>query len=163
MELIILTGFMGAGKTTAGIELGKKLNIPVYDTDHLLEEKFRMQVKEIFSAYGEERFRLAETEILHDLPKAPAVITTGGGIVIKEENRTLLKKLGKIFFLNCDFDVLYGRLEEDTARPLLREKNKDQMKDLFISRKPFYLDGSVPIDTTGKPPEAVALEIISRL
>ncbi|WP_338777117.1 shikimate kinase [Metabacillus sp. FJAT-52054] len=163
MGLVILTGFMGAGKTTAGMELGKKLNLPVYDTDQLLEKKYRMSVKEMFAAYGEEKFREFETEMLQHLSEAPAVVTTGGGAVLKEENRHVLKTKGQIFFLYCDFDVLYDRLKEDTARPLLKEKSKDQIEKLYESRLSCYLDGSVKINTTGKTPHDIADDIISRL
>ncbi|MGD6815506.1 shikimate kinase [Metabacillus sp. 113a] len=163
MERIILTGFMGAGKTTAGKALGNRLSVPVYDTDVLLEQKLGMSMNEIFDQFGEEEFRRKETAMLRELPEGPAVITTGGGIVMKEENRELLKQKGRIFYLSCEFNALYERLKEDTTRPLLKEKTKEQIYQLFESRMSAYEEGAIVIETTGKNPKEIAADIAARL
>ncbi|MTH52397.1 AAA family ATPase [Bacillus mangrovi] len=163
MKNIILTGFMGAGKTTAGAALGGKLQLPVYDTDHLIENEHGLTIREIFQSHGEQLFREMETQLLGRLPSEPAVITTGGGIVMRAENRELLKRAGTVFFLSCPFDEIYERLKEDSTRPLLYEKTKEEIRQLYESRIPFYRDGSIEIDTSGKTPEEVADCIISSL
>lgn len=87
LEAIYLTGFMGAGKTTVGQQLAQNMKLPVIDTDQEIVKKLNKSIKEIFEENGEAFFRDQETKILKELPTKDVIITTGGGIVIKDENR----------------------------------------------------------------------------
>ena len=92
---VIMTGFMGAGKTTVGKALAEKQKVPFLDTDQLIEEKAGMTISRIFETQGEEAFRKMETSVLEDLLKRndQTVISVGGGLPLRDENRELLWKL----------------------------------------------------------------------
>src|ERR1700675_1856722 len=97
---IVLIGMMGAGKSAVGHCLQRRLNLPQLDTDDRIESKFGMSIPEIFSKHGERCFRDAETETLRGMAiNQPAIIVTGGGIVLRDENVDLLKRLGVIVWL----------------------------------------------------------------
>lgn len=163
MKTIFITGFMGAGKTTIGKELGKKLGVTVVDTDHLIEGKSGMPVKEIFRTYGEKHFRELETNILKEIPLVNTIVTTGGGLILSEENRNYMLEKGDLIFLYCDIDELYARLQNDTDRPLIQEKTKGEINELYQSRIPFYEQCSLKINTTRKTLHETAEEIAAWL
>ncbi|PYL34830.1 MAG: shikimate kinase, partial [Verrucomicrobia bacterium] len=103
VKSIVLVGMMGAGKSSVGACLRRRTSIKLFDTDKIVTSKFGMPVSEIFSKYGENKFREAETEVLQRLAtREPAVIVTGGGIVLREENIHLLKRLGVVAWLEAD-------------------------------------------------------------
>ena len=154
---------MGAGKTTVGELLAEKLNLPVLDSDQQIVKKLNMTIKEIFDQHGESFFRDAETEMLKELPTEDVIITTGGGIVIKDENRALMKENGQIILLHADIDIIYDRVHSDTNRPLASKKTKDELYALYHSRVAFYQDCSFTVDTSNKEIEEIVNEIISRL
>ncbi|EKE15180.1 MAG: hypothetical protein ACD_12C00117G0003 [uncultured bacterium] len=134
---IILIGFMGSGKTTVANILAKKLNLEVIEMDHLILKKSgRKNIQEIFVKDGEEHFRDLETRIAKEILELDdVVISTGGGIVMKQKNLKFLKK-GKIIFLKTSFEVLEKRLMGDSSRPLFRYKIK--AKKLFDLRQKMY-------------------------
>jgi shikimate kinase len=148
---IFLTGFMGVGKTTVGKRLGELQQLPVIDMDHYIEEKEGRKIKDIFSEKGEGHFRSIETEALKDLMKVEAVITTGGGIIERIENREMLATVETVFHLFCSFEVLWERLEGDSERPLVQKNSKDGLLELYNRRLPLYRNVSnIEIDTTYK-------------
>lgn len=151
---------MGAGKTTVGELLAEKLNLPVLDSDQQIVKKTNMTIKEMFDQHGESFFRDAETDILKELPTEDVIITTGGGIVIKEENRALMKKNGQIILLHADIDIIYDRVHSDTNRPLASKKTKDELHALYYSRVAFYQDCSFTVDTSNKEIDEIVNEII---
>ncbi|MBM7650461.1 shikimate kinase [Bacillus ectoiniformans] len=164
MQTIFLTGFMGAGKTTIGQLLADKLNCPVMDTDALIEKQEGKAITTIFSEHGEAYFRNLETNMLHSFGEEAGVVTTGGGIVIKENNRQLMKERGTVIYLNSEFSEIWNRLIDDESRPLIQHKNKERTQSLFNQRLPFYKDSAdVMIETSGKTAEQTAEEIIERL
>lgn len=163
MKAIYLTGFMGTGKTTIGRALGKTLNLPVYDTDEHIVKKTGKEVKEIFNKEGEEAFRDLETDALKTLSLKNIVITTGGGLPVRKQNREWMKKHGTIVFLYTDLDVIFERLQQDRERPLAMNASKLDLAELYASRKNAYDDCSFMIDTTGKEIEDITEEIIVRL
>jgi shikimate kinase len=163
LKALYLTGFMGAGKTTVGEQLAEKLNLPVLDTDQQIVKKLNMSIKEIFEQHGESFFRDAETDILNELPREDVIITTGGGIVIKDENRELMKTHGHVILLHANIDIIYERVHSDTNRPLASKKTKDELNDLYKSREVFYQDCSFAVETANKSIDDIVDEIISRL
>lgn len=146
---IFLVGFMGVGKTTVGKELGKLQQLPVIDMDHFIEEKEDRAIKDIFRVEGEDHFRAIETEALKELMIKEAVVTTGGGIIERKENREMLAAAETVFHLFCSFEVLWERLKEDSERPLVQSNSMDGLLELYNRRLPLYRSVSkVEIDTT---------------
>ncbi|CAG9619265.1 shikimate kinase [Sutcliffiella rhizosphaerae] len=148
MKSIYLTGFMGAGKTTIGEELGKALQLPVYDTDQLIESNEKMTIKEIFAQQGEEYFRKLERKALKELPVQDAIITTGGGVVLSGENVDWMKQNGCMVFLYAEMDKVWERLEKDQTRPLIMQKSRDEVAAIFEMRLPLYREAQLIVDTT---------------
>ncbi len=120
MKSIFFIGFMGVGKTTIGKRVGEIVELPVIDMDSYIERKEKKSIKEIFELQGEEYFRLLETTALNKLMNVEGIITTGGGIIEKEENRKTLAGNEFVFYLSCSFDHLWERLQGDSTRPLVR-------------------------------------------
>ncbi|MET3507007.1 shikimate kinase [Halalkalibacter oceani] len=145
-----LTGFMGSGKTTIGQALANELSFNVIDTDQWIEEQEKQRISELFQTKGEPYFRKQETKALETIAGQRLIITTGGGIVIKEENRQLMKEKGNIIYLKCDIEEILRRLQDDETRPLLQGKDKAKIEQLFLARKAFYEDADIIIDTTGR-------------
>ncbi|NQD66737.1 shikimate kinase [Bacillus haikouensis] len=157
---IFLIGFMGAGKTTVGKRLGEIQKLQVIDIDEYIEEKTGSLIKDMFKEYGENHFRTLESAALKELMEKEAVITTGGGIVERKENIELLAQERNVFHLFCSFDVLWGRLEGDSNRPLVQKNSVDGLSKLYGRRLPLYRSVStMEIDTTNKSID----EIISEL
>ncbi|SNX67942.1 shikimate kinase [Bacillus oleivorans] len=142
---IYLTGFMGSGKSTLSQLLGKELAVPVFDTDQLAETLEQTKIKDIFASKGEEHFRVLETKVLQSI-RQHAVVSTGGGIVIKEENRKWMLKNGIVVFLDCDFETLWARIKGDSTRPLA--KSKENVTKLYLERKPLYQQCHIQMNTT---------------
>lgn len=161
---IFLTGFMGVGKTTVGKRLGELQKLPVIDMDHYIEEKEGWKIKDIFSEKGEGYFRSIETAALKDLMKVEAVITTGGGIIERIENREMLATVETVFHLFCSFEVLWERLEGDSVRPLVQKNSMDGLLELYNRRLPLYRNVSnIEIDTTYKTIDETLSELKGNL
>lgn len=145
---IILVGFMGSGKTTVGKGLAKELHIPFLDTDDMIEKEEGRSISDIFAQDGQEYFRVAETALLRRLSEdesmGPFVLSCGGGIVLREENRTLLKKIGPVILLSCSLDTYEKRLSGDTVRPNLRGEGtlREKISRLLSEREESYRDAS---------------------
>lgn len=138
---IVLIGFMGSGKTSVGIRLSYALKRTLIDTDKWIEQKQRMTVSDIFERDGESAFRRMETECLRELIKSTdrQIISVGGGLPVREENRPLLKQLGKVFYLKVSPEAVYKRLKTDTTRPLLQVADPlEQIKLLLDEREEIY-------------------------
>ncbi|MDE7478489.1 MAG: shikimate kinase, partial [Lachnospiraceae bacterium] len=123
MDNIILTGYMGSGKTTVGRNVAKLMNYTFVDTDELIVEQQNRSINEIFAADGEQAFRDMETALLQKLiadKKEHLVISTGGGMPLRAENRQLLSRLGKVVYLKASPKTIYNRIKGDTTRPLLQ-------------------------------------------
>jgi len=162
---IFLTGFMGAGKTTVGHALAKITGWHFYDLDRLIVDKERRSIAEIFKTDGEEYFRNCESIVLSGLTEENnAVYATGGGIVLREENRTLMRGKGKIIYLQTSWDTLYERLKDSIDRPLVNPANGwYDLEQLWLRRMPFYQDADLVVDTDGIPALHVAEKIVSLL
>ena len=132
---------MGAGKTSVGRELSRKLQVDFYDLDSEVERTQGLSVTEIFKAGGEESFREKETEMLEVLSRKsfPAVISTGGGAVLREQNRDIMSASGEVFYLRADIDTLWNRVRRKKGRPLLDVRDpRAEFRELFMKRKDIY-------------------------
>jgi shikimate kinase len=143
---------MGAGKTTIGKLLAKKLKKTFYDTDHEIEKKLGVKVSVIFELEGEEGFRKRETQMIDELTsKKDIILATGGGAVLSEANRRLLKERGKVIYLNAKPQHLAKRMAFDKDRPLLQQGNiLDTLNNLYQERHPLYLGVSSFVVDTGQ-------------
>ena len=153
---------MGAGKTTVGIELAKKLSYKLIDTDQSIENDQSRKIKDIFSEDGEPFFRNLETLKLKELiNEENAIISTGGGIILKDENRSILNDLFTIY-LKADFENIFNRIKQDTSRPLLLTDDPyNTAKDIFKSRQSIYESFKVHVCTDNMSPQQVVDEIIN--
>jgi shikimate kinase len=132
----------------------------------MLAAEFGMPIAQIFASHGEEKFRDSETELLRKLaPDRPAIIVTGGGIVLRKENVDLLKRLGTVIWLTADETTLFERVSRRNDRPLLQKENPRKVySELFRQREPLYAAATdVQIDTSGKTHDEVAEVILTKI
>jgi shikimate kinase len=165
MKNIILTGFMGTGKTAVGRELARLLNMQLIDVDTKIEEFEKMSINEIFRQLGEPRFREIETEIIKKLSESKnRIISAGGGAVLKQGNMDILSKSGIVVCLTATPETILRRTGNSNDRPLLQVENPlKKIKELLNFRKPFYEKADIMIDTEGKTPLQIAEEIIEKV
>ena len=166
MSSIVLIGFMGCGKTSIGKLLSNRLQYTFIDTDVQIEQREQKKIPEIFETEGEESFRDMETAYLRELVKQNRdfmVISAGGGMVLRRENRQLLSELGTVFFLKASEQTLLEHLKNDMTRPLLRDAGKEErIHQLLQERKAIYeTAGSYHITTDHKPMQECVEEILS--
>lgn len=161
---IILTGMMGSGKTSVGLELAKILECDFFDLDEIIEKKYG-KITQIFKDKGENYFREIETSELKNFKNNGAfVLSTGGGAVLKEENLEILKSLGEVFYLSADAQTIYDRVKEQTQRPLLNTKDpKKTIEDILSSRLEKYKKSGEKIVTDNKNIEQIAREIYEKI
>lgn len=164
MENVILTGFMGCGKSSLGIKLSYRLKMPLIDTDKQIEREQGCTISEIFEKYGEEYFRQLETEALKKIKnqKGSCIISVGGGLPMREENRAILKDLGMVVYLRIRPETVYERLKDDTTRPLLQGENpQEKIRQLMESREEAYKEGAdFIIDADGLETEPLLQKIV---
>jgi shikimate kinase len=158
---IILTGFMGVGKTSVGTRLARDLGFSFIDTDELIEADQKITITEIFSSFGEPYFRDVETRIIRQvLENENQVIATGGGAVIRDENRTVFKERGITICLTARPEVVYERIRHETHRPLLQVPDpQGRIRELLTDRESFYRRADFVIDTSDKTVDDVINEI----
>jgi shikimate kinase len=157
---------MGAGKSSVGRCLHLRTGLALLDTDELVAAKFGISIPEIFAEHGERKFRQAETEALRNLPTTEqAIIVTGGGIVLREENIGILKRLGAIVWLDGNDETLFARASRDRNRPLLQTKNpRKAFSQILGARRPLYANiADICVDTSVLMDQEVALAILAKL
>lgn len=160
---LLLCGMMGAGKTTVGRRLAEKTGKQFVDTDALIAERYGA-ICDIFQKDGEARFREMETEVLHNISNySKMIVSTGGGIVLKQENRTLLKRIGKVCYLRASVSSLAARVKHDDTRPLLKDECvEDKLRKLMAERELLYCEtADLIIDTDALSVEEVVDAICS--
>ena len=137
---IVLVGMPGSGKTTVGRDLAKRLGLRFVDTDHEIEARTGVKIPIIFEIEGEDGFRKRETQTLDDLThESNMVLATGGGAVIRPENRALLRERAVVVFLSVPPPILWERTRHDRSRPLLQVSDpKGRLEELLKVRGPFY-------------------------
>ncbi len=161
---IVLIGYMGAGKTAVGKYLANQYGYDFLDTDEYIVELEGITINEIFATKGEEYFRQLETRVLTDLKGTlkNTVLSTGGGLPMREENRILLKDIGRVCYLRASADTTYKRVSGCDDRPLLAGDNMyDKICSMLQLRTPLYIDAAdVIIDTDDMKIEDIAASII---
>lgn len=153
-ENIILIGIMGCGKSTVGRELHQRLGYPLVDMDQEIERIAGKPITRIFADDGEECFRDMETKVLRELSAAGGprrIISTGGGVIGREENRRLLRALGYVVWLDAPLPVILERTGKSRHRPLLHTADPAaKMRELMDSRSPLYQETAhLRLDTAG--------------
>lgn len=141
MNNIILIGFMGAGKTTVGKLLAKENGMKFVDTDERIVAEQGRSIPDIFAEEGEPYFRDLETELLSRMQKdtRQAVISVGGGMPVREENRKLLRNLGCVIYLSATKQSILGRVRNDGSRPMLNGENLEaRVEKLMREREALY-------------------------
>ena len=158
---IALIGFMGTGKTTIGPLLAEKLNYTFIDTDEMVEKAMGMKISDIFSDFGEQVFRDAEYEALQEaLGRERVVVSTGGGIVLFERNRELLREKAFVVTLAAKPETVFKRVQGDTSRPLLKsEEPLTRIRQMMAERQKFYNDCNLNISTD----DCMALECCEKI
>lgn len=156
---------MGAGKTTTGRSLARLTGCPFHDLDSLIVSEQQRSIKEIFRTEGEDYFRNCETMVLSGLKERDAAVyATGGGIVMRTENRAMMRLTGRIVYLQAKWETLRGRLQGSIDRPLVDQaKDWHDLERLWLNRLPHYRDADLIIDTDAMTPLQVAQKIVSQL
>lgn len=151
MRKIYLVGFMGCGKSVIGRRLSYFLKMPYYDMDHEIVRQQGMSIPEIFERFGEAHFRNLETEFLQNFRNESCIIATGGGVAMKEENRRIMRRTGLVFFLDATFEDIYARIKNDKNRPIVQRSTKEDLEQLFYTRRKFYREsGHIRVLTGGR-------------
>jgi len=152
---------MGVGKTSVGTRLAKDLDYTFVDTDTLIESDQKTTITEIFSTFGEPYFRDVETKIIRKVLEGEGqVISTGGGAVIREENREAFKRAGLVVCLTAQPEIILERIKHETHRPLLQTPDPmAKIRELLGSREKFYNQADLIIDTSHKSVDEAVSEI----
>jgi len=163
MKNIVLIGFMGTGKTTIGRLLASRLGRPFVDCDKKVEYENGMTIREIFEHYGEEYFRQKENEVIAKLARYNnAVIATGGGVMLSNENMRRLKRNGVLIALTASVETILERTGRRNTRPLLLDifPREQIVNNLLSERRELYLKADFSIDTNSNSPQHVINEIM---
>lgn len=165
MKNIVLTGFMGTGKTEIGRELSNILGWKLIDIDDEIVKAQNSSINDIFSKSGEQAFRGLEAEMIREtVRKNNVIISTGGGAILRQENIDLLRSNGIIVCLTARPETILNRTSKSSKRPLLNVENPlGRIKDLMESRKFFYEKADLMIDTEAKTPLQIAEEILENI
>jgi shikimate kinase len=154
---IVLVGMMGAGKSSIGRRLATRLAIPFVDADSEIESAAGMSIPEIFAKHGEPYFRAGETRVIDRLlDGGPQVLATGGGAVMNQQTRDLIRIKGVSVWLKADLDVLMKRTKRRNDRPLA-----EGIKELLPLREPVYAQSDITVQSRDEPHDTIVDEIIA--
>lgn len=158
---IVLVGFMGAGKSSVGLELARCTGLRLVDLDRLIIDRRGRSITEIFAEEGEEGFRGYETDALRSLSGSTGlVVATGGGVVGRPDNWTLMRRMGPVVYLRAAWPTLRSRIAGCTERPLAAADRADgQVERLLQQRLPLYEQADLIVDTDHKTIAEIAGEI----
>jgi len=163
---LFLVGMMGAGKTTVGRHLARRLKRPFLDSDHELERRCGVRVPVIFDIEGEPGFRAREAHMIAELAaREGIVLATGGGAVLDAETRRRLAARGTVVYLHARPADLYERVRHDRNRPLLATADPlKRLEDLYAQRDPLYREvADVVVDTGEQSAQTLARQLLARL
>ncbi len=160
--MITLIGLPGSGKSTVGRQLARRLQIPFFDSDHVIEERLGYSIKESFARDGEDHFRDLEESVLDELTAGGSgVISTGGGAVLRPSTRQRLRERGQVVYLNSTPDDIFRRLRHDQNRPLLQVADPlGRLRELYAARDPLYRQTAHFTIETGRPSVATLVNMI---
>lgn len=159
---IFLVGFMGAGKTTVGRALAGHLEYAFFDLDELIAARAGTSIQEIFAELGEAEFRILERSAIQSCCNLVcSVVALGGGAYVQEENRTLLRAIGKTVWLDCPLAVCLKRISGDKSRPLLGDEGQTQA--LADQRRASYAQADLVVQAGDLSPEELARAITTML
>ena len=160
--MIVLVGLPGSGKSTVGKQLAKRLQLPFVDSDQEIEKRLGCSIRDYFEREGEAAFRDVEQRVIAELAGSPlAVLSTGGGAVLREANRVQIKQSGKVFYLRATPEDLMRRLKNDRTRPLLQVADPlAKLRELYDQRDPLYLETAHFVVETGRPTVANLVNMV---
>ncbi len=163
--MISLIGLPGSGKSTVGRQLARRLQLPFFDSDHVIEQQLGCSIREYFEREGEERFRDVEESVIAQLTQVGSgVLSTGGGVILRQANRLRLRQHGQVVYLNSSPDVLFRRLRHDVNRPLLQVADPlNRLRDMHTLRDPLYRETAHFVVETGRPSVATLVGMIVKL
>lgn len=164
-KTVVLVGLMGAGKTTVGRRLARKLHLNFVDSDHEIEKAADMSVAEIFEVFGEEEFRNGERRVIERLLDGkPKILATGGGAYLNEKTRALIKEAAVTVWLNVDVQLLVERTGLRDTRPLLQTGNREEiLTRLANERYPIYSEADVVVKSGKGSHEVVVNDTVAAL
>lgn len=153
MTPIALVGLPGSGKSTVGRQLARRLDLAFQDTDAVIELRIGCSIRQFFERQGEERFREFEQSVLDELTQQRSgVLATGGGAVLRPENRRNLHSRCQVVYLHSSPEDVFRRLRHDTQRPLLQvDDPQARLRDLYAARDPLYRETAHFVIETGRP------------
>jgi shikimate kinase len=163
---LYLVGMMGAGKSTVGRLLARRLKLRFFDCDHEIERRCGVKIPLIFEIEGEPGFRARETQVLAELTAVPGIVlATGGGTVLAAENRRRLAEHGTVIYLRARPEDLYNRVRNDRNRPLLATPDPlRRLRELHAERDALYVSvADLVVDTGRQTVQALARELVNKL
>ena len=160
--ILSLIGLPGSGKSTVGRHLARRLALPFVDSDHVIEQRLGCPIRQYFEQEGEESFRDVEEAVIDDLSRADrAVLSTGGGAVLRPGSRRRLHERSQVVYLKSTPDELFRRLRHDRNRPLLQVADPlARLRDLYAIRDPLYRETAHFTIETGRPSVATLVNMI---
>ena len=164
-KTIVLVGLMGAGKTSVGRLLAKRLDLEFIDADDEIEQAAQCSIEQIFESHGEAEFRDGERRVIARLLTGPThVLATGGGAFMRKETRDAIRGRGISVWLRADLDLLLRRVSRRKNRPLLRNKNPRQaLEKLIEERYPVYAEADIVVDSGDRPPGTIVDNVIESI
>ena len=163
---IVLVGLMGAGKSTVGRHLARRLKMEFYDSDHEVEARTGVNISTIFEIEGEKGFRIREEQMIGELcQKENIILATGGGSILSATTRKIIQETAHVVYLSTTAEQLFVRIRHDKSRPLMQtNKPLETLKNLLKEREPYYLEVASSIIKTGQQKINVVIqEIIQSL
>lgn len=160
--VVALIGLPGSGKSTIGRQLARRLGVPFVDSDQFIEARLGCSIRSFFEREGEARFRDIEESVIEELTRRPdGVLATGGGAVLRAENRAHLRDRSRVVYLRSTPDDLFRRLRHDTQRPLLQVADPlARLRELYATRDPLYREVAHFMLDTGRPSVATLVNMI---
>lgn len=161
--MVVLIGLPGSGKSTVGRHLARRLGVAFMDSDQVIEQRLGCSIREFFDREGEDRFRDIEQATIDELTAgtAPAVLSTGGGAVLRAANRSHLHGRGQVVYLHALPEDIFRRLRHDTTRPLLQVDDPlKRLRSLYAQRDPLYRETAHFVIETGRPSVATLVNMV---